>query len=220
MSRFTLVPIENETRWLSSPPLDLGALLGPSWEKLPAAVRRRFARAHTTTIYDGSIELRCSAIGFVFATLSRLIGGPLTTLSGTDIPATVSVSADGAGGVIWERAFHGAVEADKRAPVRVRSTKLIGPNGQLVEQTDGGIGMQLDAFEDNGVLVFQSRHYFWKIGQTRIRIPALLTPGVCRVEHRDLGAGRFRFSMTMQHPLYGTTFFQSGIFCDPMGEMR
>ncbi|NUT15117.1 MAG: DUF4166 domain-containing protein, partial [Cupriavidus sp.] len=41
------------------------------------------------------------------------------------------------------------------------------------------------------------------------------SPGQCRVEHRDLGGGHFRFSLCMVHPLWGETFHQSGVFTDP-----
>ena len=40
------------------------------------------------------------------------------------------------------------------------------------------------------------------------------TPGTCRVSHRDLGDGRFRFTLSMVHPLWGRTFHQTGVFAD------
>ena len=120
------------------------------------------------------------------------------------------VSADGRGGMVWER----RVGAGDDAP-RVRSTKRRGPDGGLVEQVDGGLGMALDVFEHGGALVFESRGYFLALGRLRLRIPPLLTPGTCRVEHRDLGGGRFRFTLEIRHPLWGRTFRQAGEFVDP-----
>ncbi|RYF52847.1 MAG: hypothetical protein EOO29_57410, partial [Comamonadaceae bacterium] len=38
----------------------------------------------------------------------------------------------------------------------------------------------------------------------------------CRVAHTDLGAGQFRFTLSMVHPLWGETFHQSGVFTDPV----
>jgi hypothetical protein len=46
-------------------------------------------------------------------------------------------------------------------------------------------------------------------------VPQLLTPGTCRVEHRDEGPGHFRFTLSMRHPVWGTTFHQTGVFADP-----
>ena len=88
-------------------PLDLPALAGPAaWARLPRAVQRRFAAAHADVAYEGVMELRCSRIGHVFAALARFWGGPLTHLNTTGLPATVRVSDNGRGGVVWERCFH------------------------------------------------------------------------------------------------------------------
>ena len=123
----------------------------------------------------------------------------------------MQVYDDGTGGVVWERRLWLAPEA----PVLVRSTKRAGPAGTLLECVDGGLGMVLDVFEEAGALVFQSRAYFLTIGPWRLPLPALLTPGCCRVAHHAVGPGRFRFELDMHHPLWGTTFRQIGLFDDP-----
>ena len=82
----------------------------------------------------------------------------------------------------------------------------------LVEMVGAGFGMTLEVFEEAGALHFVSRRYFWQLGRLRLGIPLLLTPGATEVVHRDLGGGRFRFTMTIDHPLLGRTFFQDGIF--------
>jgi len=193
-------------------PLDLPALLGPSaWNRLPAAVRRRFAPDHGDAVYVGRMDLHCSPTGRVFAALSRVVGSPLTSTCKTGIAAAVRVHADGRGGMVWERRFG---PADPGTPT-VRSTKELGPDGRLFERTDGGLGMALAVFEHQGSLVFESRHYALVAGRWRLPIPALLTPGTCRVTHTDLGEGRFRFTLEMTHPLWGRTFHQSGVFIDP-----
>jgi hypothetical protein len=191
-------------------PLDLPARVGPQgWRRLPAAVQRRFGNGHADCIYQGDLQMTCSPIGRLFAWASRVLGGPLTTLNGT-VPATVRVYADAHGGMVWERCLH-AGDADRL----VRSTKQADALGQLHELTDGGLAMDLDVFEACAGLVFESRRYFLLLGGRRIPIPTLLTPGTCRVEHHDLGDGRFRFDLSMVHPVWGTTFRQSGVFQDP-----
>jgi hypothetical protein len=191
---------------------DFAALVGPrGWQRLPPAVRRRFAAGHHATCYEGSLDLSCSAVGRLFAWASLVFRGPLLPLVRTAVPAAVGVYGDGQGGVVWERRLRVAPSA---APQVVRSTKRADGAG-LVERTDGGLAMELDVFEEGGALVFRSRRYFLALAGRRLRIPMLLTPGVCRVEHRDLGQGRFRFSLSMVHPWWGTTFRQSGVFIDP-----
>jgi len=188
--------------------LDLAALVGAAgWSRLPAAVRRRFGIGHGAAVYAGTMELSCSPAGRVFALLSRLFGSPLCGASETGLPASVRVFDDGRGGMVWERHFRTQV---------VRSTKQVDIDGGLLERTDGGLSMGLRVFEQDGALVFESHRFLLLLGRLRVRVPALLTPGTCRVVHTDLGDGRFRFDLDMAHPLWGRTFHQSGVFADPV----
>lgn len=192
--------------------LDLAALVGQQgWGRLPAAVQRRFAAGHPDTSYGGQMDLHCSRIGRIYARLSSLFGGALTTINARDVPTLVRVRSNGRGGVIWERRF----QADTETGRTVRSTKEIGADGGLLERTDGGLSMSLDAFEEGGSLVFRSRRFWLVLGRLRLPVPALLSPGTCRVAHTDLGNDLFRFTLTMVHPLWGETFHQTGVFADP-----
>lgn len=196
--------------------LDLPALVGASaWARLPAAVRRRFGVDHGAATYVGRMELRCSAAGRVFAALSRLFGSPLSRVTSDAVPTSVRVFDDGRGGMVWERSFH---TAGARAPHVVRSTKQVGGDAGLLERTDGGLSMALNVFEERGALVFESHRFTLMLGRLRIPVPALLTPGTCRVTHTDLGDGLFRFDLDMVHPLWGHTFHQSGVFVDPVAD--
>lgn len=190
---------------------DFHAILGAAaWARLAPDIRRRFARTHATPVYRGALSLRCSPIGFVFAVLSRPFGAPLPTIRTCDTEAEVVVSPDGQGGVVWARSLR--TRPDGPA-ILVRSRKRIDSAGTVTEETDGGLGMELRVFEDEGALVFESRRYFLSLGHGwRIPLPALMTPGRCRVSHCCVDATRFRFTMTMTHPIWGETFRQSGIF--------
>ncbi len=193
--------------------LDLPSLVGTAgWARLPQAVQHRFAVAHTDVTYAGHMDLRCSWIGHLYAALARVLGGPLTHLNTNALPTTVRVSDNGQGGVVWERCFHTGAEGQDRI---VRSTKEVDADGGLLERTDGGLSMALDVFEEGGRLVFRSRRFWLVWGHLRMGVPALLTPGTCRVVHSDLGEGRFRFTLSMVHPLWGETFHQTGVFVDP-----
>jgi hypothetical protein len=209
--------------------LDLAGLVGSDgWRRLPAAVRRRFGAAgHARVVYEGRMDLQCSVLGRWFAWAGRLLGGPLTAERAGAVPTRVRVQDDGRGGVVWERQFiglggvpHRAGSADRGAQAArvVRSTKCRARDGGLVERTDGGLAMRLAVFEQAGSLVFESRRYFLDLGGWALPLPAWCTPGVCRVEHQDLGAGRFRFLMTMRHAWWGETFRQCGEFVDPAGD--
>lgn len=200
-----------------APALDLRAMVGAAaWARLPAAVQRRFGIGHADVAYEGQMDLRCSLVGHLYAALTLAWGGPLTHINTTALPATVRVSDNGCGGVVWERCFH--TGTDSGAGRTVRSTKELGPDGRLLERTDGGLAMSLDVLEEDGALVFRSRRFWWVRGRLRIPVPALLTPGTCRVAHTDLGGGQFRFTLSMVHPWWGETFHQSGVFTDPCTE--
>jgi hypothetical protein len=217
MSALTaLVPsrlLRAATAMPARPALDLPALVGADgWARLPAAVQHRFGVAHADATYEGHMDLRCSVVGHLYAAFARLLGGPLTHLNTHAVPTTVRVSGNGQGGVIWERRFHTGAAGQDRT---VCSTKEVGADGGLLERTVGGLSMSLDVFEEAGALVFQSRSFCLVWGRLRLPVPALLTPGVCRVVHTDLGAGQFRFTLSMVHPLWGETFHQTGVFADP-----
>lgn len=198
--------------------LDLQALVGAAgWARLPAAVRRRFAAGHADVRYAGSMELHCSAAGWAYALLARVFGGPLPGVRRRGVATTVEVQADGRGGVVWTRCFH---RGDGRPGQVVRSTKALAADGTLLERTDGGLSMSLEVYEDDGALVFESRRFWLLLGAMRLPVPAWLTPGRCRVAHIDLGQGRFRFTLTMVHPLWGETFRQTGVFIDPSYESQ
>lgn len=193
-------------------PLDLATLIGPAaWARLPATVRRRFAAGHAEATYRGLMDMRCSALGRVLAWLVKPLKSPLAAANASGVPTTVRVRAVGAG-VVWERTFDDGVG-------RVFSTKELDAHGGLQERTRGGLGMALDVFEQDGALVFQSRRYFLDLGPLRLVMPRLLSPGTCRVEHRDLGNGLFRFTLSMTHPLWGETFHQTGVFMDPSPDL-
>ncbi len=192
-------------------PLDLQSLLGPdAWNRLPIAVQRRFAMDCPHSSYHGHIDLQLSMLGRCFALCAKLLGAPLSGERAHNVPTAVQVYHDANGGMVWERSFNSASGAHQ-----VRSTKQSGPLGSVIERTDGGLSMELNVFEEDGALVFQSRKFLLCLGRYSLRVPALLTPGQCRVEHRDLGGGLFRFSLDMVHPLWGHTFRQSGVFVDP-----
>jgi hypothetical protein len=186
-----------------------------AWNRLPEAVRERFAETTATVRYAGAFEVvRASRLGRVFAWLGTIFGTPVAPRAEDNVAAIVIVQPD-AHGVAWNREYH---LADGTRHL-VKSTKVVAGEGRLIEKLPARLCMPLTAFEDGGVLHFVSRGYYFDLGfgdpgyGLKLWLPALLSPGVTHVEHIDLGHGWFRFTMTVTHPLLGEVFFQTGRFC-------
>ena len=183
------------------------------WGRLPLAVWRRFSKrlaGGSTIVYVGEVDDSFhSRIGWWFAQLARLIGGPLPTRSETGVPLVVTVTEDNAsGGQVWTR-----ICARRNGfPQVIHSAKrFAGPTG-LEEYVGFGISMALRLSVDREALVFRSAGYFVSLGRFRLPLLEWLTPGELTVTHADLGDGAFRFTLGVVHPRYGEIVRQSAIF--------
>ena len=157
--------------------------------------------------------VEASRIGLILAQVYRLFGTPLAPFRGRSVKLTARVFEAGRkSGTVWERLY----ERPDGRRVRVRSTKMFTADNSLTEVVGGGFGMHLKVYEEGGKLHFLSTSFFWGIGEFRIPLPLLLTPGVSHVIHSDEGQtkgdGWFRFTMTFDHPILGRTFYQDGLF--------
>jgi hypothetical protein len=183
-----------------------------AWQRLPEAVRARFAETAPDVTYAGAFEVvNASGIGRFFAWLGALVGTPVVPRTGANVAARVDVRAT-ADGVEWRREYEW--ESGHRSVVT--STKLV-RDGELIERLPARLNMPLDVREENGVLVFESRGYYFDFRSGdwgfRLPLPAFFSPGLTRVEHIDLGHGWFRFTLVVKHPWFGEMFFQTGRFC-------
>ena len=184
-----------------------------AWQRLPEAVRDRFAEHAGTATYAGGFEVvRASMLGRLFAWAGTLFGTPVAPRVGIDVEARVLVRPDSTG-VVWDREYRwrdGTLDI-------VRSTKVVTADGQLVERLPARLCMPLHVYVADRVLHFVSRGYYFDVGfgdpGFRLWLPRLLSPGVTHVEHIDLDHGWFRFTMTVTHSLFGELFFQTGRFC-------
>jgi hypothetical protein len=183
------------------------------WGRLPVAIWRRFSKRLAdgrTFVYVGEVdEASFSRLGWWFAQLARLIGGPLPTGSETRVPTIVTVTEDAAtGGQSWTRIYarkHGF-------PQVIHSSKrFAGPTG-LEEYVGFGISMALRLEVANDALWFRSVGYLLRLGGLKLPLPAWLTPGDLTVTHSDLGGGTFRFALEIIHPRFGWLIRQPAVF--------
>lgn len=184
------------------------------WNTLPAAVRRRFSKrmAHgATVVYRGDVvTVEAHAVGRLLAHAARLIGGPLPLVfdAGASI---VTVTEDAAGqGQVWSRMY---VRTDGFPQVIHSAKRFAGPTG-LEEHIGAGVGIALKVAVEERALVFRSAFYFTTLFGLRLRLPRWMEPGGLTIVHRDLGEGRFAFTLALVHPRLGRLLGQEAVFRD------
>jgi len=191
--------------------MSYSALVGEKgWKKLHPEIRERFSnKLHQKVTYKGVMsEVYLSFAGKILALLCRLIGSPLAYYSGKNVPIKVNVYPNEAlDGMTWDRFYQFSNQKENR----IKSTKCIQKHG-LVEMVGFGFGMELDVYEKNGSIVFESSRFFWQIGKLRITIPDLLSPGKTVVSQQALNSQKFQFKLDVTHPILGKVFKQVGIF--------
>ena len=183
------------------------------WEKLPAAVRRRFSKrlgAGAIAVYIGRVtSARLSVLGLALANALRIIGAPLPLSAATGVPSIVTVTEDATtGGQIWTRIYG----RTRGFPQVIHSVKCFsGPTG-LEERVGAGIAMSLSIHVENGALVFRSHDYTLTFGSVRVVLPSSLTPGKLTVTHMPISENAFVFTLDLRHPLFGTLVRQEALF--------
>jgi hypothetical protein len=191
------------------------------WDALPFTTRQRFSKRLSggkAVVYVGEVvETRMSRVGWLFAQLARLIGGPLPLFTDTPAPSVVTVTEDVArGGQIWTRLY----ARRSGFPQIIQSAKLFQGLTGLEECVGCGIGMALRTQQVDGALQFHSDHYFLRLRRLRLTIPRWMTPGAITVTHRENGDRRFVFALEVRHPLFGLVLSQRAIFRDETVPLR
>ena len=164
------------------------------------------------------MTLRATAAGRWVARLCKLVGSPLPPPSEKALAATVRVEPDRAtGGSRWTRMYD-----FPRERVSIASVKALEADGALVERLSFGLRMRLTLHVRGAALCFDSAGYYVecegltllgrRYGAWRLELPSWFLPGRTCVVHDDLGGGRFRFTMTIQHELLGELFHHDGVF--------
>ncbi len=184
-----------------------------AWRGLPLAVQRRFSR-HVASgemrLFRGEVVVtRLTWAGRALAWLARLVGGPLPDTDGATGPATVLVTeSPELGGQVWTRTY----TRPGRFPQTINSVKRFAGSTGLEEYLGYGLVMRLRLDVEDGCLVFRSTGYNVELGGWRVSIPGCLTPGTCSITHRDLGGGRFAFTLELVHRQLGQLAYQVAHF--------
>lgn len=183
------------------------------WNSLPKAVRRRFSKrlaGGQSVVYAGVLTVaRRNLIGCLMAETLRIIGAPLPLSMDTGLPSIVSVTEDiSGGGQIWSR-----LHCNRNGfPQAIHSAKRFsGPTG-LEEFLGTMLSIALRVRGEGDTLVFESDHFAFHLAGRRLKLPRVFAPGRLTVRHRELGEGRFEFSLDLTHPWFGVLLQQIGIY--------
>jgi hypothetical protein len=119
-------------------------------------------------------------------------------------------------GQLWCRIYH-----RRRGFAQcIQSIKrFAGPTG-LEEYLGAGLAVALEPGVSARALTFTGREYAWYILGRRWRLPRWLSPGVLRVEHRELSNDRFQFNLQLEHPRLGELIYQSMEFRETVQEAQ
>ncbi len=183
------------------------------WDKLPAAIRKRFSKrlaGGDTAVYAGVIDsMKSSRLGRALAQVFRVIGAPLPLHMDIGVASVVTVTEDTAtGGQVWTRLY----AHSSGFPQIIQSSKRFsGPTG-LEEYIGFGISMALKPKASETALIFESAGYYFRLGRSCVRLPLLVSPGLVTVTHEHVTEHGFRFTLSLVHPRLGLMIEQSGLF--------
>jgi hypothetical protein len=183
------------------------------WNALSGDVRHRFSKRvadEKSVVYAGEVvEARLSVWGWLLAQAVRVIGAPLPLHADTGVPAVVTVTEDSrVRGQIWTRLYG----RRRGFPQIIHTSKRFqGPSG-LEEYLGYGVGMSLAVRVENGAIVFRSVDYFLDAFGLRVTLPDILRPGDLTITHAESGAGRFSFTLLLEHERLGLLIRQHAIF--------
>jgi hypothetical protein len=194
-------------------------LSAEDWAALPAPIRRRFSKrvaGGDTAVYSGQVvSTRLTHAGWLFAQLARVCGGPLPLSRLSGVPAIVSVTEDMiTGGQIWTRLY---ARRDGFPQIIHSSKRFAGPTG-LEEYVGHGVGMALTVHVQEGMLLFRSARYFFRLGGFGFTLPAWLTPGALTVSMpnwaTDASASGWSWSIRCSAPSFISKLFSGRSYHD------
>lgn len=181
------------------------------WLKLRPEIRARFSvkpALGQKIVFAGTMQVKYSFFGWLFAQFCRLIGTPLATRAGKAVPVIVTLAQNQQrGGIEWKREYFFTEKAET-----IASIKAVNAQGGLEEHVGLGFSMCLALKVLKGNLEFHSTAYRFRLGGFCINLPKIITPGDIIVKHEQVNNEFFRFTLEVNHPILGQTFFQTGIF--------
>lgn len=149
-------------------------------------------------------------MGKLMGILTRpLIKGALIPYTAFDVPVDIEVfSKPGDVSIFKNRKYR----IPGREVIDFTSRMKQNREGEVLEYVGFVLGMKLIVFEKEGNLHFRSDGCFLDLGWFMVPILGLMTPGKTYLTHENVGGGRFRIRIDIDHVLFGKMFIQAGEF--------
>jgi len=184
------------------------ALGNAGWRKLNPAIADRFSgylKPRQPLRFVGTMHwVYCSPIGALLARVIRR-WSILPDRCARDAEFTFDIG-EKHGSIVKQRTYRMGGERTFRFVSRFSDVP------RLHEEFGGGIGMNLRLIARRDCLWFCDQGYFLRFGRHRLPLPRWLTVGRFDLMHRNIDANRFQIIIRVAHPLFGTLFYQRGVF--------
>lgn len=194
---------------------DFRAQVIGGWENVHPGVRARMDKlltSPTAVTFEGKGCVRRSMSGWCFAHICRLLGAPLVWKQGEEVKTVVRIASTKRGFRCWHRLF---IFPDGSEQL-VQTTKVIDPKLGFLDvvgmEGEKALATRMKVWAEGKSLCFSSTVYLLRFRFFTIPIPSIFTPGTLSAEHRDKGNGWFRYILKFNHPIWGQTFYQDGLF--------
>ncbi len=184
------------------------ALGDHAWAKLESDISARFMTEISRTRplqFTGKMQwVYCSPIGAIIAKIiKRFSILPDTCARDADFTFSIGIRN---GEIAKQREY--TLGKNRR----FLFTSTFSDQPRLHEEFAGGVGMYLRLAVKRGALLFRDQGYFLRIKRWRLPLPAWMTVGKFELLHRNIDDKRFQIIIRVAHPLFGTLFYQRGIF--------
>ncbi len=185
------------------------------WSNVYPSVKQRMDKLLTSVepvIFEGTGCVRRSKIGWLFAKLSWVFGTPLISEQDENTKTVVTVIPRENGLRCWHRLFLFSDGSEQLVQTSKVMDSKLGFIDVVGSQGEKRLATKMHVWAKDKSLFFESSIYILRFKYFNLPIPPIFTPGKLFAEHRDLGNGNFRYILKFNHPLWGETFYQDGIF--------
>lgn len=187
-----------------------GMVFEEGWDTMPLLLKKRYGdklELGESIMLKGVMNIYLSMLFRCFSPIMRVLG-VLVPYNERQVPVTVTIQKMVDETLEMHRTFY----YSKKSPYHFRSQlKPIGAN-QIVELMRSKIGVRLRVSCTRNKVTMQHEGYVWHVFRKYFPLPAGILFGRSHAKEEVLSETRFKMSVCLKHPLFGTLFQYEGTF--------